>query len=51
MWIVKVALGRPYTFIVMALLLLILGPLAIVGMAKDIFPEHRHPRRQRDLDL
>ncbi|HLZ66389.1 MAG TPA: efflux RND transporter permease subunit [Aliidongia sp.] len=38
MWIVKVALGRPYTFIVMALLLLILGPLTIVRTAKDIFP-------------
>src|SRR5271168_1463095 len=38
MWIVKVALGRPYTFIVMALLLLIMGSLAIVNMAKDIFP-------------
>ena len=38
MWIVKVALGRPYTFIVLALLLLILGPLSIVNTAKDIFP-------------
>jgi len=38
MWIVKLALGRPYTFIVMALLLLILGPLTIVNTAKDIFP-------------
>jgi multidrug efflux pump subunit AcrB len=38
MWIVKVALSRPYTFIVLALLLLIMGPLSIVNMAKDIFP-------------
>jgi multidrug efflux pump subunit AcrB len=38
MWIVKVALQRPYTFIVLALLLLIFGPLAIVRMPKDIFP-------------
>jgi multidrug efflux pump subunit AcrB len=38
MWIVKVALRRPYTFIVMALLLLILGPLTILNTAKDIFP-------------
>jgi CzcA family heavy metal efflux pump len=38
MWIVKVALARPYTFIVMALLLLILGVLTIVSTAKDIFP-------------
>jgi multidrug efflux pump subunit AcrB len=38
MWIVKLALGRPYSFIVMALLLLILGPLTILKMPKDIFP-------------
>jgi len=38
MWIVKVALSRPYTFIVMALLLLILGPLTVLKTAKDIFP-------------
>jgi multidrug efflux pump subunit AcrB len=38
MWIVKVALSRPYTFIVLALLLLIMGPLSIVNTAKDIFP-------------
>jgi hypothetical protein len=37
MWIVKVALSRPYTFVVMALLLLILGPLTILNTAKDIF--------------
>jgi hypothetical protein len=38
MWIVKVALTRPYTFIILALLLVILGPLAIVNTAEDIFP-------------
>ena len=38
MWIVRVALSRPYTFIVLALLVLILGPLTIVNTAKDIFP-------------
>jgi CzcA family heavy metal efflux pump len=38
MWIVKVALARPYTFIVMALLLSILGSLTIASTAKDIFP-------------
>jgi CzcA family heavy metal efflux pump len=38
MWIVRVALSRPYTFIVLALLVLILGPLMIVNTAKDIFP-------------
>jgi len=29
MWIVRLALRRPYTFVVMALLILILGPLVI----------------------
>ncbi|WP_158913143.1 efflux RND transporter permease subunit [Caulobacter sp. S45] len=38
MWIVKLALSRPYTFIVMALLLLILGPLAAMKTPTDIFP-------------
>jgi multidrug efflux pump subunit AcrB len=38
MWIVKVALQRPYTFIVMALLLLIFGPLMILRTPTDIFP-------------
>src|SRR5258706_15804662 len=38
MWIVKVALRAPYTFTVLALLLLIGGALAGMQMAKDIFP-------------
>jgi CzcA family heavy metal efflux pump len=38
MWIVRLALDRPYTFIVLAILLAILGPLAVVSMATDIFP-------------
>ena len=38
MWIVKVALRRPYTFIVLALLLLIIGPLMILRTPVDIFP-------------
>ncbi|HEY4077101.1 MAG TPA: efflux RND transporter permease subunit [Rhizomicrobium sp.] len=37
-WLVKVALDRPYTFIVMALLILIFGPLAVVRTPTDIFP-------------
>jgi len=37
-WIVEVALKRPLTFIVMALLILIFGPLAASRMAVDIFP-------------
>ncbi len=38
MWIVKIALDRPYTFIVLSLLLLIFGPLAILRTPTDIFP-------------
>jgi multidrug efflux pump subunit AcrB len=38
MWIVRLALRRPYTFVVLALLLLILGPLVILNTPTDIFP-------------
>jgi multidrug efflux pump subunit AcrB len=38
MWIVRLALGRPYTFVVMAVLIAILGAAAIITMAVDIFP-------------
>jgi multidrug efflux pump subunit AcrB len=38
MWIVRLALRRPYTFTVMALLIVVLGILATWRMAKDIFP-------------
>ena len=49
MWIVEVALRRPYTFIVLALLLPIFGLLVILGtplqkgMPTDIFPNIRIP--------
>jgi multidrug efflux pump subunit AcrB len=49
MWIIQVALRRPYTFIVLALLLPIIGALVIFGtplqpgMPTDIFPEIRIP--------
>ena len=36
--IVRIALSRPYTFIVMALLILLLGSLAAMRMPVDIFP-------------
>jgi CzcA family heavy metal efflux pump len=39
MWIVKLALRRPYTFVVMALLILLLGIASIKRMPTDIFPE------------
>ncbi len=38
MWIVRIALRRPYTFVVMALLILMLGPLTIARTPTDIFP-------------
>ncbi len=38
MWIVHLALRRPYTFIVMAILIAILGAVSIVTMPTDIFP-------------
>ncbi|MGB6974152.1 MAG: efflux RND transporter permease subunit [Terracidiphilus sp.] len=38
MWIVRLALRRPYTFIVAALLVLILGAYSILTMPTDIFP-------------
>ncbi|RZK22443.1 MAG: efflux RND transporter permease subunit [Hymenobacter sp.] len=39
MWIVRLALARPYTFVVMSLLILIGGVLTIQRMAVDIFPD------------
>ncbi|HEX4156349.1 MAG TPA: efflux RND transporter permease subunit [Acidobacteriaceae bacterium] len=43
MWIVRLALRRPYTFAVLALLLVVLGPLAVVNMPVDIFPNINIP--------
>lgn len=39
MWIVQLALRRPYTFIVMSILIIILGITAILRTPKDIFPD------------
>ena len=41
--VVGIALKRPYTFVVMALLMLVLGPLAALRTPVDIFPEIRIP--------
>ena len=38
MWIVRLALRRPYTFVVLAILILLLGILSIESTPKDIFP-------------
>jgi multidrug efflux pump subunit AcrB len=38
MWIVRLALSRPYTFVIMAMLIVVLGATAILTMPIDIFP-------------
>jgi CzcA family heavy metal efflux pump len=43
MWIVALALRRPYTFVVMALLILILTPIAVLRTPVDIFPNINIP--------
>jgi CzcA family heavy metal efflux pump len=43
MWIVALALRRPYTFVVMALLILILAPVVFLRTPTDIFPEINIP--------
>jgi multidrug efflux pump subunit AcrB len=43
MWIVKIALDRPYTFIVLALLILLLSPIVIVRTPVDMFPSINIP--------
>src|ERR1700678_2200763 len=43
MWIVRIALDRPYTFIVLSLLILILSPVVILRTPTDIFPNINIP--------
>jgi multidrug efflux pump subunit AcrB len=43
MWIVRLALRRPYTFVVFALLIMILGVYSIMSMPTDIFPNINIP--------
>jgi multidrug efflux pump subunit AcrB len=43
MWIVGLALRRPYTFIVLAVLILLLGVFVILRTATDIFPNIKIP--------
>src|SRR5258708_26222510 len=43
MWIVRVALDRPYTFIVLAVLILVLSPIMILRTPTDIFPNINIP--------
>ncbi|HEY7307063.1 MAG TPA: efflux RND transporter permease subunit [Bryobacteraceae bacterium] len=43
MWIVRVALSKPYTFIVLALLILLVSPIVILRTPTDIFPNINIP--------
>jgi multidrug efflux pump subunit AcrB len=43
MWIVRLALNRPYTFVVMSLLIVVLSGVTLMRMAVDIFPEINIP--------
>jgi multidrug efflux pump subunit AcrB len=43
MWIVKLALRRPYTFVVMAILILVMGVISFVRTPVDIFPDINIP--------
>jgi multidrug efflux pump subunit AcrB len=43
MWIVRLALRRPYTFVVVSLLLLLLAPIVILRTPTDIFPNINIP--------
>lgn len=43
MWIIRIALSRPYTFFVLAIAILIFGTLAILRTPVDIFPDIKLP--------
>jgi multidrug efflux pump subunit AcrB len=43
MWIVRLALQRPYTFVVMSILILVMGMLSILRTPTDIFPNINIP--------
>ncbi|MEO8725270.1 MAG: efflux RND transporter permease subunit [Acidobacteriaceae bacterium] len=43
MWIVRLALQRPYTFVVMAIAILIMSPIVILRTPVDIFPDINIP--------
>ena len=51
MWIVKLALRRPYTFIVLAILIMLLGVFAIVRTPDRHLSEHQYPGGRRHLAL
>jgi multidrug efflux pump subunit AcrB len=46
MWIVRLALRRPYTFTVVAMLLVLMGIVTIARMSTDIFPNINIPAQR-----
>ncbi len=51
MWIVRLALRRPYTFVVLSLLLFIVGPCGHAAYASRYLSEYRHSGSLRHLEL
>ena len=51
MWIVRLALRRPYTFVVMAILIAVLGVMSALTTPTDVFPVHQYSGSWRDLVL
>ena len=51
MWIVRFALQRPYTFVIVAVLIAIFGIACHPEDANRHFAGHRYPNRERHLDL
>jgi len=47
----RLALRRPYTFVVAALLLLLMTPFVITKTTDRYFSRYQHSGRQRDLEL
>ena len=43
MWIVNLALKRPYTFIVMAIMIVLATPFVLMSMATDVLPNINIP--------
>ena len=49
--IVRIALNKPYTFVVLAMVIVIFGVTAAVKNPDRHLPEHRHSRRRGRVDL
>ena len=43
MWIIRLALSRPYTFVVVALLLLLVTPFVLIRTPTDVLPSINIP--------